>query len=288
MKNWVLWLANFLIVIPLWAQERPLQTESAAVLAVGSVRADFGVEFLHRQRYSLSGLEGDLMRLGVGMLRVGVGEYAEIQVSGAIRDFLTVARRSPAVIAPTFAGDTTSDFGNLTLGTKLRLVGEKDSRPAVAFKFAVQLPNTTNESGLGKDVTDFNALMLLEKRAGRGQLLGSIGLAILSSAVQPNSQSDMLTYGLGGVFPVRKDLDLVAEVNGRQGPDRLGNEKLTAVRVGARIRAAGLNWDVAGIAGLRRFDPEFGLTVGVTYEFQAFHKKSSPVTIRQAVPPVRR
>ena len=208
MNRRFLLLACLLMPPPLHAQERPLNTESAAILDLGAVHADFGVEFLHRQRYSVSGLEGDLMRLGVGMLRIGVGEYAEFQMSGVIRDFLTVAKRTPAAIPPTFAGDTTSDFGNLTLGTKLRITEEKGSRPALAFKFAVQLPNASNESGLGKDVTDFFAQVMLSKHSGRGQFLGNVGLAILGSAVQPNSQSDQLTYGLGGVFRVRKDLDL--------------------------------------------------------------------------------
>jgi len=41
-----------------------------------------------------------------------------------------------------------------------------------------------------------------------------------------------------------------------------------------------LRWDVAGIAGLKKFDPDSGLTVGITYEFQAFNRKRVPRTTK--------
>jgi hypothetical protein len=47
-----------------------------------------------------------------------------------------------------------------------------------------------------------------------------------------------------------------------------------------RLRAAGLLWDVAGIAGLGKYDANSGVTVGVTFDFQAFHRKRGPRTVR--------
>jgi hypothetical protein len=266
-------------------QERPLKTENPELVSVGAVHASFGVDFLHRQRYSLSGLEGGLMRFGVTTIRIGAGDYAEFQLSGVFRDFLTITRRNAPVIAPDIAGDSTSDYGDLSLGTKLKLTGEKGARPAVSFKFEVQLPNASNESGLGTDETDFYASILLSERLGRARLLGSVGLGILGSPVRPNSQSDMLTYGLGFSVPLHRQLELVGEVHGRHGPERTGNERLSQVLLGARFRAAGLRWDVAGIAGLMHFSSGSGLTVGVTYEFQAFHRNTKPTTIRQGRQP---
>jgi len=280
MGKWIAVIALICTVCPVQAQERPLLTDVPDLVRLGAIRVDFGVSFLHRQRYSLSGLEGDLMRLGESSLRIGVGEFAEFQISGVFRDFLAVTRRSPALIPPTFAGDSTSDFGDLVIGTKLKLAGEAAHRPAVSFKFAVQLPNASNESGLGTDETGFYASFLLSKRISRARIVGSLGLAILGSAVQPNSQSDLLTYGFGLIAPVHPRLELIGEIHGRQGPEHPGNESLSQIRAGARFPAAGLLWDVAAIAGLMHFDPGYGLTVGVTYEFQAFNKKRNPVTIR--------
>ncbi len=266
--------------IPCLAQQRPLKTDDADIVPLGRVRLEFGVEFLQGQRFSLSGLEGDLTRLGAVGVHFGVGEYAEFQISGVVQDFLSVSRRTPAAIEPNFAGDATSDVGDLVLATKLRLRPEKESHPGIAFKFAVQLPNASNESGLGTDETNFFASLLLAKHVGRAQFLGNLGLAILGSAVAPNSQTDLLTYGAAMLIPVHRKIHLVGEVHGRQGPERLGNESQSQVRLGAQVQAGGLRWDVAGIAGLKRFDPKAGLVVGITYEFQAFARKHSPRTVK--------
>ncbi len=280
MSRWWLVLPVILAAAPVWAQELPLRTENTELLNLGQVQVNVGVEFLHRQRYSLSGLEGDLMRLGVTTIRVGVGEYAEFQISGVMRDFLTVARRTPAVISPKINGDSTSDFGDLILGTKLKLAGEKGARPALGFQFAVQLPNASNESGLGTDETKFYARILLSKRAGRAQVLGNLGLAILGSPVQANSQADMITYGAGFILPVRNNLDLVGEFHGRTGPERIGNESLSQVQIGTRLRFGAWSWDVAGVAGLEHYSPAYGITIGVAYNLQAFRRKGDPKTIR--------
>jgi len=275
---------------PAWAQDGPraIRTESAELIAVGRIQADVGVEFLHRARYSLSGLEGDLLRLGVTNVRIGVGDYAEFLLSGVARDYLTINKRYPAVIPPTISGDTASDFGDLIIGTKLKLAPEKGVRPAISFKFAMQLPNASNESGLGNDETEFFTSLLFSRHLGRAQISGNLGLAILGSPVQANSQADMLTYGFSLVLPVHPRLELVGEVSGRQGPARLGNENLSQAQLGARIRAGGLRWDVAGIVGFDKFNPRSGVAVGVAFDFQAFHKKRSPVTIPSEKPPVKK
>lgn len=269
-----------LLVLPAWGQQRPLRTDDAALVGVGRVRTEFGLEFLQGQRYPLSGLEGDLTRVGVVSIHVGVGEYAEFQISGVLQDFLSVSGRTAPVLRPNFAGNATSDFGDLVLATKLRLAPENKLRPALAFKFAAQLPNASNESGLGTDEMGFFADVLLSKSIGRAQILGNLGLAILGSPVQPNSQSDMLTYGLGAILPVHSKVNLVGEVYARRGPGYVGNEDRGQVRLGIQIRGAGLRWDIAGIAGLRQYDADSGLALGVTYEFQAFHKKQAPKIVK--------
>jgi hypothetical protein len=274
---------------PLRAQdaERAIKTENAELLPVGRVRVELGAEFLHRARYSLSGLEGDLLRLGTMQFRFGVGEYAEFSLSGVGRDYLTITHRSGVILPTTFSGDSTSDFGDLLLATKLKLVSEKGRRPAISFRFGVQLPNASNESGLGNDETEFLSSLLLSKHLGRATVSGNLGLAILGSPVRANTQADMLTYGFGIVLPVHGGLEVVGDVSGRQGPVRIGNENLSQVQAGARFRAAGLVWELTGIAGLKPFNPHSGLALGIRYDFQAFHKNRTPVTIRPQKPPVK-
>jgi hypothetical protein len=263
------------ISLPALGQQRPLKTDDAELLEVGRIRTELGFEFLQNQKYSLSGLTGDLTRVGIAAVHVGLGEYAEFQISGVFQDFLSVSQRSTnPPIPPSFTGDTTSDYGDLILATKIKLLGEKGARPALAFKFGVELPNAKHDSGLGTDQTEFYASLLLTKRIGRARLLGSLGLAILGNPVVLGRQADVLTYGAGFIVPVHTRVNLVAEVSGRKGPspERVGNEDQSVVRMGLQLQAAGLRWDLGGLAGLKHFDADSGVYLGITCLFKAFHK----------------
>jgi hypothetical protein len=263
------------------AQQRPLRTDDAEILKTGRIRADFGIEFLQKQRYTLSGLQGDLTRLGVSSIHVGVGEYAEFQISGVAQDILAISDRAEPVIPPTFSGNTTRDFGDLILGTKLKLAGEQGCRPAMSFKFAVELPNAKHDHGLGTDQTEFYSSLLFKKHWGRTQMMANVGFAILGSPVLQGRQTDPLTYGLAAIVPIHRDVNWVGEISGRQGPrHRVGNENQSQVRSGIQFRTRGIRWDFAGVAGLTHFDPKSGIVVGASYEFQAFQRSPSPVTIK--------
>lgn len=290
MRAWAGILLSIFTTASAWAQDgaRAIKTESAELVAVGQIQAQFGVEFLHAACYSLSGLEGDLLRLGIMSVRVGAGDYAEFLLSGVGRDYLTINKRYPAVLPTTISGNTTSDFGDLIIGAKLKLTPEKGPRPAISFKFATQLPNASNEKGLGNDETEFFSTVLLSKHLGKALVSGNLGLAILGSPVQANSQADLLTYGFSFVLPVHQRLELIGELSGRQGPDHLGNENLSQAQMGARIRAGGMRWDVAGIVGFKDQNPRSGLAVSVTFDFQAFHKKRIPVTIPSEKAPAKK
>jgi hypothetical protein len=283
MRVWILRALTALLIFPCIAkgQQRPLKTDDAEILGTGRVRAELGVEFLQGQRYSLSGLEGDLTRLGVASIHVGVGEYAEFQISGVAQDFLSVSKRTTPVIAPDFKGNSTGDFGDLILSSKLKLATEKKARPAIAFKFGVELPNAKHDSGLGTDQTEFYSSLLFKKRFGSVQVLADIGFAILGSPVLVGRQTDPLTYGVAGIVPLNRKINLVAEINGRQGPPkRLGNENKSQARAGIQFRTGGIRWDLAGVAGLTNFDPKSGIIVGASYDFQAFGRTDSAIRIK--------
>jgi hypothetical protein len=278
--GWGLLLLCVLCPWRAFGQQRPLNTDDAEILGTGRVRAAFGVEFLQGQRYSLSGLRGDLIRMGVTSIHVGVGEYAEFQISGVAQDVLSVSSRTEPVIAPAFTGDSTNDYGDLILGTKIKFAGEKGARPAIAFKFAVELPNAKHDSGLGTNQTEFYSSLLFKKHFGRSQILADLGLAILGSPVLQGRQTDPLTYGIGAIVPIHRNVNLVFEVSGRQGPPRrVGNENKSQARAGIQFRTGRVLWDVGGVAGMTRYDPKSGVVFGMTYEFQGFKRNASPVRI---------
>ncbi len=263
-------------------QQRPLRTDDAELLKTGWVRAEFGVEFLQDQHYSLSGIRGDLTRLGVSSIQVGVGDYAEFKISGVMQDFLSVSSSTgQPPIPPKFTGSSTSDFGDLILATKLKLAGENGRRPALSFEFAVELPNAKHDSGLGTDQTEFYSSLLFKKNIGRSQILGNLGFAILGSPVLEGRQTDPITYGVATIVPVKKCINFVAEIDGRQGPpNRLGNENKSQARTGIQFWTGKIRWDLGAVAGLTKFDPKSGVVVGATYEFKAFAGNGSPVKIK--------
>jgi len=279
MKIRILFMCCLVFPGLLYGQQRPLKTDDASLLPVGHVRMELGVEFLQRQRYALSGLEGDLTR-GAAAISVGVGDYAEFQISGVFQEVLSISKRTDPIVAPEIYGDSTRSVGNLTLGTKLKLVGEKKLRPAIAFKFAVELPNANQAHGLANDETAFYADLLFGKNIGRARVLGNMGFAILGSPIVAGSQADPLTYGVAVITPVHRRLNMVAEISGREGPKgRVGNENKSQVRAGIQLFTGVVRWDIGAVAGLKHYDPKSGIVVGATYEFRAFNKTRPTIKI---------
>src|SRR5262249_27577587 len=154
--------------------------------------------YAHGAHFPVSGLSGNLLRLPLIGLSIGVSSIAEVQIDGGFHNRLTVTERRPAPLASMLqvSGDSTSDVEDIVIGTKIRLVPEGTSRPAVGFRFATRLPNASNESGLGLDTTDFFASLLFAKTVESVRLVGNAGLGILGDPTDGNRQNDVVTYGL--------------------------------------------------------------------------------------------
>ncbi len=266
MKNLLLILVGFLQFGLLFAQQRPLVTERAEIVEKGHVLFDLGFDYLEDAKFRLSGLRGNLFRVGVVGARWGVGERVEVQAQWVVQDILNIEARSPAPFSDrlNFSGNTTHDVGDLVLGTKLLLAKEEGNRPAIGFRFGMQLPNAENESGLGNDETDAFGSFILEKGIGKGRIIGNLGVAILGDPVTPAAQDDLYTYGLAVIYPIQPSVNLVADAYGRVGAGGIGTEERSRLRLGAQVKERGWYFDGAAIIGLRQTDPDWGLTVGVT------------------------
>jgi hypothetical protein len=254
------------------AQQRPLITELPEPVGEGRVRVEVGMDLLQRQRYPLSGLQGDAARLGVLGARIGLGSRIEFQITGTARTFLNVKERGPGPFSSLlgFTGNATSAAGDFAFATKIRLLEESGAWPALAFRLGAQLPNTSNESGLGIDTTRTFGEVLAGKRIGRGRVFSSLGVAIIDDPTRLAAQSDKLSYGLAILYPVSARLRLAAEVQGLAGSSHPGTEDTSIVRLGTQVSAAGFTWDVAALAGLRRSDARSGLIFGISREIEIF------------------
>jgi hypothetical protein len=256
------------------AQQRPLITEDVDIIPPGSVRLQLGVDFLQDVKLPASGLRGDLTRVGVVGVNVGLAPNVEFQIEGVIQNFLSVnsATASPP-IPRGFAGGSTNDVGDFRLATKIKLRAETKHAPSLGFKFGVDLPNTNETRGIGVNQTNAFGLILVGKKFGRDDrlnLFGNLGLGILTAPTQLFTQNDVLLYGVAGIYRVNKQVNLAAEVNGRantrSGRAPFGTEGESEARLGLQVKASGLRFDFAGIKGLNNFSPRTGVTFGVTYD----------------------
>lgn len=267
------WLNSILLLLALntvvGAQNRPLMTETVETVEKGKGRFEFGFDFEQDVVYNLSGLEGDLTRLGVLGLRTGVGERVELQLFWTAQEFLNVNRRFDAPNTPNldFSGNSTSDIGNVMVGTKVQLVPEKGKRPGLGFRFSVELPNTSSESGLGTDETQFYNSVLVQKGWEKLRLFGEVGLAILGDPVSGGAQDDLLIYGAAVAYSVSPKLDVVANLHGLAGSGGIGTEEETLLKLGVQVKAAGLYWDGSALFGFQDSDPSTGISFGITKEF---------------------
>src|SRR5262249_29735656 len=158
----VTWIACVLSASPLLAQQRPLVTEDPEPIGAGRVLVEGGIDLTHDEHYPVSGLKGNLTRLPTIGISVGLSSIAELQIDGGFYQRLTITDRSPAPLSSelTVVGGSTHDVMDTIVATKIRIIPEAESRPAIGIRFATKLPNASNEAGLGLDTTDFFATLL--------------------------------------------------------------------------------------------------------------------------------
>ena len=269
-------LAAFALVLattPAFAQQRPLVTEDPEPVGEGRVLVESGVDVLKGIRYPVSGLEGNLLRLPTVGLSFGLGNRAELQIDGGFYDRLSITKQFAAPLASllTLTGTQTHDVSDVVVATKVKVVGETESRPALAFRFATKLPNASNEAGLGLDTTDVFTSLLVAKNIQSLRLVGNVGFAILGDPTDGNRQNDVLTYGVSFARAMTAKTEVVGELNGRQNTRSAGaypgTESRSTLRLGARFTAGSLRVDGGLLVGLTSDGPKVGATAGLTYVF---------------------
>jgi len=259
------------------AQQRPLVTEDPETVGAGRVLLEAGLDYSRDVTFPASGLNGNLLRFPLIGFSVGLSSIAELQIDGGLYNRLSIAERRPAPLAfmaVDAAGATTRDVEDIVVATKIRIVPEGVARPSVGVRFATKLPNASNESGLGLDTTDFHANLLVAKTVQSVRVVGNVGLGILGDPTRGDRQNDVLNYGLSFARALTTGTEVVGEVNGRadvrSGVPPVGTESRGVLRFGARYTQNLVRFDGGIIVGLTARDPAFGITVGLTYVFNAF------------------
>jgi hypothetical protein len=209
-------------------------------------------------------------------ISIGISSIAEFQIDGGLFDKLSINERRAAPLSSelTIDGTSTHDVSDTVVGTKIRLMAEGASRPALGVRFATKLPNASNESGLGLDTTDFFISLLGAKTVQSIRVVGNFGFAILADPTNGHRQNDVLTYGLSFARAVTQQAEVVGELNGRvstrSGDAFPGTESRGLLKLGARYTRGLVRVDAGTYFGLTTVDPTIGFTFGFTYVFKAF------------------
>ena len=271
-------ILTFCLNLTASAQQRPLLTEDVDTTPEGAIEIAAGVDFLQNAKFPLSGLRGDLTRIGDVRVKVGFSSNVEFQVEGVLQNFLAVnSAVNPSPIPLNLDGISSNDVGDFIVSTKIKLRNETRNLPALGFKFGFQMPNSDQSRGIGTNQINIFGKFLVQKKFGkragktpRVNVFGNLGLGIMTAPLERFTQNDVLLYGLAGIYSLNDRINIVGEVNGRAdtrgGDAPLGTESIGQFRVGTQIKASGLRFDTAAIFGFTRNSPRTGVTFGVTYQ----------------------
>jgi len=268
-------LLTSLFALPAFAQQRPLQTEDPETIGSGRILIEAGLDYNRDVYYPLSGLRGNLFSVPTLGVSLGVSSIAEIQMQIGGYQKLTITDQVTTAPLAQFLqldGDTTDDLEDMHIGAKVRLVSETANRPSIASRFSTRLPNAGNESGLGKDMQDFETSILVAKTIRSLRVVGNVGLLMLGNPTQPAAQDDLLFYNISLARAVSQAAEVVGEFIGRANfanTTTPGAEDRGLLRFGARYTHAGVRLDGGILLGLSPRDPEIGFTAGFTWVFNA-------------------
>ncbi len=262
------------IIVP--AQQRPLLTDDIDTTPPGTIEISVGTDFFQNQRFPLSGLKGDLTRVGDIRIKTGYAGNVEVQIEGVLQNYLAIdSRLAQSPIPLDINGNSTNDFGDITTSVKIRLRNETKNLPAFGFKMGYQLPNSNQAKGIGTNQINIFTKLIAQKTFGKEKgkspklkIFGNLGLGIMTAPLADFSQNDVVLYGLAGIYRLNNNVNLASEVNGRLSTRLdapIGTESQSQFRFGTQIKASGLRFDSAVIFGLTKYSPKTGLTFGVTY-----------------------
>jgi len=276
MRPFVLALFVLAAATPSFAQQRPLKTEDPETIGSGRMLVEAGIDYQRDVYLPVSGLRGHLFTIPDFGVSLGVSSIAEIQIDWGVYQKLNITDQvagAPLSDMLILDGSTTDDFGDIHIGAKVKLLSETARRPAIGSWFRTRLPNAGNESGLGKDVQDFSSALTIGKTVQSVRVVANIGVTMIGKPTEAVAQDDLLIYSLSVARAISGATEVVGEFVGRANFANIvtpGAEDRGLLRFGARYTISGARFDAGILIGLTARDPEFGVTGGFTWVFDAF------------------
>lgn len=247
-----------------------LHTNHLWLLRAASMQINLGVERRSRWQAPLSGLQGRLLRLGVMRIDFGASSNVVIQIRGTIRQRLEIDEISSQPQAGFPTSGTTSDAGDFSVGTIVRLAQNAAQTTAFGMRAETRLPNSTQKKGIGTNTTDVFLAAMLSQRFEKLLLFGEIGMGILTAPIETDQQNDVLTYGLGVSYRAGSRLQFAGEINGYLTTRNIipvGTEARGLARAGASWLLQSVSLELSVIRGLIVNEGSWGGMLGLTRRF---------------------
>ena len=222
------------------AQHPVVLTEDALTLGKDSVDAGVGVEYRAKQEAPEPDLHTSELRLFVLAAHFGVAENVNFDLDWRGR-----------LVGRTKSDTHASDWGDLSVATKINLLGERTLTPALGIRTAVKLPNTSYlPNKLGSDQTDFYFSLLASKSFASIVARLNLGLGILGNPRAAGSQDDIYIVSGTVIVPLFTGWSAFVETYGftgyKEDDDKfLGRLGIWSNILGMRLNAYG-SFRIAG------------------------------------------
>src|SRR5688572_18466473 len=120
-----------LCAVAVHAQQRPLLTEDVDIIPPGTIRIEAGIDFLQGAKFPVSGITGDLTRVGVIGVNFGMGPNVEFQIEGVAQNVLSFNSRGPSAIPLSLdpGANSANDTGDFMISAKFKLRNETRRGP---------------------------------------------------------------------------------------------------------------------------------------------------------------
>ncbi len=248
---------------PALAQTRPLLTEPAVTAPSGTLVFETGFDVIADEPSYVTGA----LRTGWAgpLLRLVYSPAASVEL-----DLEWVARVGEWGEEGR-SGAQSSDFGDVTLRAKWRILDGGARGATIGARFGVILPETSYEDkqfrplGLGPNTIRTYVEALYTQPLGRLRVHANAGLFVFDEVYRGHDQRDFFSYALAAEWPATRSLTLLAEVAGRYGDGRPGADVTSEARTGVRFGTGRLRGDAALRRGLAAPDGTWGVTAGLAW-----------------------
>lgn len=218
--------------------------------------------------FPLSGLDGDLVRLGSVTLAYVFAPGAVFEVTGdALRILQVEGRRRSAVPLDEEVSDgRTRDAGEIRVGTQFRLLGDPRGLSG-GLHLEVKLPTSDERRGIGLNTTDFFGNVYGGWGRGPWRVNAELGVGIMEAPLDRFVQDDVLSYGAEVLLrprgsPLRLALSAEGWANTRRTVP-LGTEDRGVARARAELFAADWMLDAGLGLGYAGTSPAWSVELGV-------------------------